>query len=604
MERFSPVAWLNRPYEYLPPVLIGRAGLDSTDINRSVEVFVSRMFALNGDINLLNHPLGRHGFDAYDDNEQSRDVIAATVAFLKSRLSRPSEFAAKRARAAGELQALFAEGKIEAAREFVRTALSTPGDKAITAVLVSEARLTSAGNSLRVSSPTAAVAAYEWAVELSPLSPNAHSGLAAGYEAAGQKDQAIAEAKKALDLLEKASDMSENWKKMIREAATALLERLDRIHDAARRGDVETVSQLLSREPGLVNAKDLYGHTPLHLAVIYDQRRIVELLVEKGADINLMSTSGASALNYAEGHGRAEIAKLLIGKGAKPSLRRWPVIRGDYLGLKTPGRTPELFAPGIVSSPYWEHSPLVFSPDGTEVFWSVVFEDSETGVILVMKRVKDEWVEPQVLPFSKARFRDICPTLSTDGKTLRFTSCRPTSEAGKAGDFNIWFVTRSGEGWSEPQLLAPGIASGKDARAVFTKDGSMYFGSWREGSIDGSNIYRSAVIDGQYAKPVRLDAPFNTGNAMPAYIAPNEEYLLFESFRAGGYGGCDFWIGVRQPDGSWGEAINLGGEVNSKFDDWFGGFSPDGKYFFFVSSRNGNNDLYWVEAGVIEEITD
>jgi acetyl esterase/lipase len=211
MERFSPVAFLNNTAEYLPPVLIGRAGLDSTDINRSVELFVSRMLSLNGDINLLNHPLGRHGFDVYDDNEQTRDVIAATVAFLKSRLLRASAFDAKRARAAGELQALFAEGKIAAAREFVRTTLNTPDDKAITDVLVSEQRLTSVGNSLRIPNPTAAVAAYEWAVELNPLSPNARSGLAAGYEAAGRKDQAIAEAKKTLDLLEKATDLSENW---------------------------------------------------------------------------------------------------------------------------------------------------------------------------------------------------------------------------------------------------------------------------------------------------------------------------------------------------------------------------------------------------------
>jgi acetyl esterase/lipase len=228
MEKFSPVACLNDADGYLPPVLIGRAGLDSTDINSSVELFVSRMFALNGDINLLNHPLGRHGFDVYDNDEQSRDVIAATVAFLKSRLSRPAAFDAKRARAAGELQALFSEGKMEAAREFVRTNLSMPADKPIADVLVSESRLISVGNYLRVSNPTAAVAAYEWAVELNPLSPNAHSGLAAGYEAAGQKDQAIAEAKKTLDLLEQATDMSENWKRLIRETATALLERLER----------------------------------------------------------------------------------------------------------------------------------------------------------------------------------------------------------------------------------------------------------------------------------------------------------------------------------------------------------------------------------------
>ena len=226
LERFSPVVYLTKPQDYLPPVLIGRAGLDSPDINRSVELFVARMFALNGDINLLSHPLGRHGFDVYDDDQQSRDVIAATVAFLKSRLSRPTAFDSKRARAAGTLQVLFAEGKIEAARDFVRTALNTPADKAITDVLVSDSRLTSVGHSLLNSNPAAALTAFEWAVELSPLSPNAHVGLAAGYEAAGRADQAVAEAKKALDLLEKAKDLSESWKKFIRDAATALLKRL------------------------------------------------------------------------------------------------------------------------------------------------------------------------------------------------------------------------------------------------------------------------------------------------------------------------------------------------------------------------------------------
>jgi len=602
MERYSPVAYLTKADEYPPPVLIGRAGLDSASINRSVELFVSRMFALNGDINLLNHPLGRHGFDAYDDDEQSRDVIAATVAFLKSRLNRPTAFEAKRARAAGELLAFLGEGKFEAAKEFVRTDMNSPGDKAVTDVLISEQRLTSVGNSLLSSNPAAAVTAFEWAVELGPLSPNAHVRLAAGYEAIGRADQAVAEAKKALDLLDKATDLGENWKKMIREAANALLDRLNKIHDAARRGDIEMMSLWLSRDPGLVNAKDRYGHTPLHIAAIYERTKIVDLLLEKGTDINIKSTSGATALNYAQAHGQVEVAKLLIRKGADQSARKWPVIRGDYLGQKRPGPTAELFAPGIISSPYWEHSPLVFSQDGKEIFWSVVLEDPSRAVILGMKRLGDEWTEPTVFSFSKPEFRDVCPTLSADGKVLYFTSCRPTTKTGKAGDFNMWFVSRAGEGWSEPQLLAPGIASGDDARPIFTKDGTMYFGSWREGSIDGSNIYRSALVDGQYTKPMRLEATFNTGNAVPTYVAPNGAYLIFESFKAGGRGGSDFWISFRHTNGSWGEAVNLGDEVNSKSNDLFGGFSPDGKYFFFVSGRNGNNDIYWIDAGVIEKI--
>jgi Flp pilus assembly protein TadD len=88
--------------------------------------------------------------------------------------------------------------------------------------------VTSVGNALRNSDPAAAVSAYVWAVELNPQSPFAHGGLAAGYEAAGRKEQAIAEAKKTLDLLGKDTTLSANWKAMVRDAATALIERLER----------------------------------------------------------------------------------------------------------------------------------------------------------------------------------------------------------------------------------------------------------------------------------------------------------------------------------------------------------------------------------------
>ena len=89
---------------------------------------------------------------------------------------------------------------------------------------------------------------------------------------------------------------------------------------------------------------------------------------------------------------------------------------------------------------------------------------------------------------------------------------------------------------------------------------------------------------------------------MPTYISPDESFLIFESFRPGGLGGSDFWLSLKDGDGTWGPAVNLGGPINSAGDDWFGGFSPDGKYFFFVSDRNGNNDIYWVDAGLIEAL--
>ena len=66
----------------------------------------------------------------------------------------------------------------------------------------------------------------------------------------------------------------------------------------------------------------------------------------------------------------------------------FPVLRGPYLGQKPPGDVPELFAPGIVSSVYWEHSGAVFTPDGKELFWSRAINEGRTPRIIVVLRPK------------------------------------------------------------------------------------------------------------------------------------------------------------------------------------------------------------------------
>ena len=49
---------------------------------------------------------------------------------------------------------------------------------------------------------------------------------------------------------------------------------------------------------------------------------------------------------------------------------RFPVLKGEYLGQKPPGMTPEIFAPDIVSTPQREFN-AAFSPDGKEFYFSV-----------------------------------------------------------------------------------------------------------------------------------------------------------------------------------------------------------------------------------------
>jgi ankyrin repeat protein len=59
------------------------------------------------------------------------------------------------------------------------------------------------------------------------------------------------------------------------------------IHDAARKGDLESVKALLKDNPELVNDKDdNYGATPLHWAAAGGYQDVVELLLVGKAEVN------------------------------------------------------------------------------------------------------------------------------------------------------------------------------------------------------------------------------------------------------------------------------------------------------------------------------
>jgi hypothetical protein len=54
------------------------------------------------------------------------------------------------------------------------------------------------------------------------------------------------------------------------------------------------------------------------------------------------------------------------GEARKAASAPAPLAPGAYFGLKLPGETPELFAPGIINTPRRSVGHLAFSPDGTE----------------------------------------------------------------------------------------------------------------------------------------------------------------------------------------------------------------------------------------------
>ena len=88
------------------------------------------------------------------------------------------------------------------------------------------------------------------------------------------------------------------------------------LFSVAQTGDVNKMSAVLSAGAN-ANAKMIKnGMTILMTASQEGHPEVVKLLLEKGADVNAKSNTGATALICASQQGNPEVAKLLLEKGA------------------------------------------------------------------------------------------------------------------------------------------------------------------------------------------------------------------------------------------------------------------------------------------------
>ena len=305
-----------------------------------------------------------------------------------------------------------------------------------------------------------------------------------------------------------------------------------------------------------------------------------------------------------------------------------PAITGDWLGQVPPGDQAELFAPGIVSTG-WYTRDLTATPDGDEIYFTVMLPNFEFSVIFVTRRVDGVWTEPDVAPFS-GRYRDLEPAVSPDGRRFFFVSHRPDEGTGDPKeDTDIWVMERTESGWSDPAPLGPPVnTEGQEYFPSLTLDGTLYF--TRRPADGDEAIYRARHADGGYLEPERLGPEVNAGRArFNAWVAPDESFLIVPTFGLeDSLGATDYYVNFRNDDDTWSGPVHLGDRVNSPSgQEYAASLSPDGRWLFFVriqgryadsrmdppltrqslerihaEPENGNPDIYWIDAAFIQDL--
>ena len=269
-----------------------------------------------------------------------------------------------------------------------------------------------------------------------------------------------------------------------------------------------------------------------------------------------------------------------------------------YLGQDPPGNIPERFPPESLQSnaDWWWHSSPIFSPDGDEMFFVKYYDVAQYIEMLYMKVENDEWTEPEAPSFANPDYEENCPLFSVTGDSLYFISTRP-------GGW-IFMSIKENDEWTEPEALdipyPPGRFLGWQFAINRNKD--IYFEIWGDNNCD---LYCTRFVNGSYQTPQMLPAVINIDFfEFASYIDPDDNFIMFSSNRPGGFGFNDIYISLKDNNGDWTEAINLGSIINSSSEEAFAFISYDNLYFFFTTQKAGDlgYNPYWVDAEVILDL--
>ena len=273
----------------------------------------------------------------------------------------------------------------------------------------------------------------------------------------------------------------------------------------------------------------------------------------------------------------------------------------NYFGLTSPDNKPKIFNPSFISDSTFVQN-CCFSPDGKEFYYAETDGNWSYINIFFVKNINGEISEPEQL-FSELPFC-LAPFVSYDNDKIFFISGQNDSIF--SGD--IFIAKREGNTWGKPKMLNGPINSQYDEWEVsVSKRSTLYFSSNRPGGYGDMDVYKSEVINGSYNKIENLGRPINTHSLDEcAYIAPDESYIIFNSWKKSKHKGNNLYISFNN-NGKWTNPKSLGDNINTDELDIYPYVSPDGKYIFFTSRKKPYNcvepsKFYWVSTSIIDSL--
>lgn len=249
----------------------------------------------------------------------------------------------------------------------------------------------------------------------------------------------------------------------------------------------------------------------------------------------------------------------------------------------------------------------------------------QNGIVFVVAREKQRFLDPKTgRAYFDLMYADIGPDGTTgkvvsfspnirtqyhegpcafahDGTELFFTRSNVSGGTGIEDEdgevqLKIYSATKGAEDWENITQLSFSSDVYSVAHPTLSADGMyMVFASDMPGGQGGMDLYMTNRLLGDWSFPVNLGAQINTkGNEIFPYWHPQGS-LIYASDASGGMGGLDLYACAWNGMGGFTSAQHLDEPFNSKKDDLGLIISEDGRSGYLASDRKptkGKDDLY------------
>lgn len=218
----------------------------------------------------------------------------------------------------------------------------------------------------------------------------------------------------------------------------------------------------------------------------------------------------------------------------------------------------------------------------------------------ISNKINGEWTKSVPIgPPLNSNGNEGAQCISPDGQYIYFTACNRDDGMGSC---DIYYSYKKGNTWSVPENLGEPINTGFwESQPSISSDGkTLYFTSNRKGGKGGMDIWKSVKNENnKWSEPVNLGDSINTPyNELSPFIHPDNQTLYFSSDGRIGMGGKDIYYSRKKNDGNWSLPVNIGYPINTYADEINLVVNAKGDLAYFSSDKPGGYgkyDLYTFE---------